>query len=107
MTAQKKVNQRLLETAREMAQGLYDAGVIDAVTLREYDALCLPEVKEFSPREIKRIRLHEKVSQAVFAKFLNTSISTVRQWEQGDRHPRGTSLKLLNVVADKGLGALT
>lgn len=101
------VNKRLFETAHNMACGLYDAGVIDSTTMREYDALCLPPVKDLSANEIKKIRLHERVSQAVFAKFLNTSTSTVRQWEQGDKHPRGTSLKLLNLVADKGLEILT
>ncbi len=103
----KRTKSKILNTVHEMAQGLYDAGVIDATTLREYDALCLPPLKELSARDIKRIRIHEKVSQAVFAKFLNTSVSTVRQWEQGDKHPRGTSLKLLNLVADKGLAVLT
>lgn len=107
MTRKKVINKRMLETAHEMANGLYDAGVIDATTLREYDALCLPTIKELSAKEIKHLRLREKVSQAIFAKFLNASLSTVRQWEQGDKHPRGTSLKLLNLVADKGLAVLT
>ena len=93
----------LLENAHEMAQGLYDAGVIDATTMREFDVLCLPPIKELSPQEIKKIRLHEKVSQAVFALFLNTSVSTIKQWELGEKHPRGTSLRLLNLVAQKGL----
>lgn len=106
MAKKKAMNKRMLETAHEMATGLYDAGVIDATTMREYDALCLPQIRELTAREIKRIRLREKVSQAIFAKFLNTSLSTVRQWEQGDKHPRGTSLKLLNLVANKGLAIL-
>lgn len=55
---------------------------------------------------LKKIRLREKVSQPIFAMYLNTSPSTVRQWEQGEKHPRGTSLKLLNMIADKGLAAL-
>ena len=97
----------LLEVAHEMANDLYEAGVIDAVTMRDYENACIPPVRELSPREIKRIRLHEKVSQAVFAKYLNTSTSTVRQWEQGGKHPRGTSLKLLNLVAIKGLSILS
>jgi DNA-binding transcriptional regulator YiaG len=33
----------------EIANDLYDAGVIDAVIMREYDALCIPEVHELSP----------------------------------------------------------
>lgn len=94
------------EVAHEIANDLYEAGVIDAVTMREYEALCIPPVCELNPREIKHIRLHEKVSQAIFARYLNTSTSTVRQWEQGEKHPRGTSLKLLNLVAEKGLGVL-
>lgn len=97
----------LLEVAHEMATDLYEAGVIDAVTMREYESVCIPPVHELSAREIKQIRLHEKVSQAIFAKYLNTSISTIRQWEQGGKHPRGTSLRLLNLIAAKGLGILS
>lgn len=96
----------MLGTAHEMAKGLYDAGIINATTMREFDILCLPEVKELSSKQIKNIRLREKVSQAVFAKYLNISTSIIRQWEQGEKHPKGTSLKLLNLVADKGLKIL-
>lgn len=96
----------ILENAHEMTKGLYEANIIDATTMREFNALCLPPVKDLSAKEIKKIRLREKVSQAVFAKCLNTSSSTVKQWEQGEKHPRGTSLKLLNLVADKGLSIL-
>ena len=100
------MKKKLKEVACEIANDLYEAGVIDAVTLREYEALSIPPVRELSPREIKRIRLGTKVSQTVFSKYLNTSASTVRQWEQGEKHPRGSSLKLLNMVAEKGLLAL-
>ncbi len=97
----------LLEVAHEMATDLYEAGTFDAVTMREFDSFCIPPVHELSARDIKRIRLHEKVSQAIFAKYLNTSTSTVRQWEQGGKHPRGTSLRLLNLIAAKGLEVLS
>ena len=93
----------VLEVAHEMAKGLYEANIINATTMREFDALCLPPVKDLSATEIKKIRLREKVSQPVFAKWLNTSTSTVKQWEQGEKHPRGTSLRLLNMIAAKGL----
>lgn len=96
----------MLETAHEMAKGLYEAKIIDATTLREFDALCLTPIQDFSPQDIKTLRLREKVSQAVFAKCLNTSTSTVKQWERGEKHPRGTSLKLLDLVFKKGLSVL-
>lgn len=106
MKTKKSKHPTLLEVAYEMATDLYEAGVIDGVTMREYESICIPLAKELTAREIKRIRLHEKVSQAIFAKYLNTSLSTVRQWEQGEKHPRGTSLRLLNLISEKGLGVL-
>ena len=104
--AKKEKHPSILEVVHETAKGLYDAHIIDATTMREFDELCLPPVKDLSSNQIKNIRLREKVSQPVFAKFLNTTLSTVRQWEQGEKHPRGTSLRLLNLVAEKGLGVL-
>lgn len=107
MNKKKKVKHpSLLEVAHEMAKGLHKANIIDTTTMREFDALCLPPIKELSATQIKKIRLRERVSQPVFAMCLNTSTSTIKQWEQGEKHPRGTSLKLLNLVAEKGLSVL-
>jgi putative transcriptional regulator len=97
---------RLLKNLHETAQGLADSGLIDTQTMREFDALCLPPVKNFTAAQIKRLRLRCRASQAVFAAYLNTSPSTVQKWEQGQKHPNGPSLKLLNLVADKGLEVL-
>ena len=96
----------MLETAHEMAKDLYAANIIDTTTMKEFDALCLPPIENLSPKEIKKLRLREHISQPVFAKYLNTSTSTIKQWEQGEKHPRGTSLKLLNLVKTKGLAVL-
>ena len=90
----------------ETADGLHKAGVMDAKTMREFDALCLPPVKQYTPAQIKRIRAKNKASQAVFAAYLNTSPSTVQKWEQGQKKPNGPSLKLLNLVDQKGLETL-
>jgi len=107
-TKKKSTTEQLspLDAIYETATGLYNAGVIDGKTMREFDSLCIPLVQELSPPQIKRVRLKAKVSQAIFAKYLNTSISTIKQWELGKKHPRGTSLKLLNLVANKGLEVL-
>ena len=102
----KTVKDRLDETLLEMATALYDINEMDAVTMRKYQAINAPKVKTFKSNEIKRIRIKEKVSQTVFAKLMNISPETVKKWEQGDRHPTGASLKLLNLVAEHGLQAL-
>jgi len=96
----------ILETVHETAQDLAQAGAMDIATLREFDALCLPPVKEYTPAQIKHIRMVNKASQGVFAAYLNTSPSTVQKWEQGKKKPNGPSRKLLNMVDRKGLEVL-
>lgn len=93
----------LLEVAHDIAADLHRAGAIDAKTMREFDAKCLPPVKKYAPNQIKKIRRRDKVSQAVFAAYLNTSTSTIRQWEQGLKKPSGISLKVLNLIDHHGL----
>ena len=44
-----------------------------------------------------------RVSQAIFAALLNTSVSTVQKWEIGQKRPTGTALKLLHLVRERGL----
>ena len=73
------------------------------VTLREFDRLCLPPVEPLEPMQIKQIRETSRVSQAVFAALLNTSLSTVQKWEIGQKRPTGTALKLLHLVQKRGL----
>lgn len=90
----------------ETAKGLHRAGGLTFTSMREIEAICLPPVKEYSASFIKKIRLKNKVSQAVFAAYLNTSTSTVQKWETGQKRPNGPSMKLINLVAQKGLEAL-
>ncbi len=97
---------KLLDTVHETAAGLRQAGVMSTRTMREFDALCLPPVKNLTAAQIKRLRQRNKASQAVFAAYLNTSPSTVQKWEQGRKRPNGPSMKLLNLVERKGLEAL-
>lgn len=96
----------ILDAVHTSAKDLHAAGTMSDVTLREFDALCLPPVKEITALQIKRIRTKNKATQGVFAAYLNTSKSTVQKWEQGQKKPNGPSLKLLNLVAEKGLEVL-
>jgi len=99
-------NKTILDAVHETASDLHKAGAMSATTMREFDAMCLPPVKEYTANQIRKLRLRHKASQAVFAAYLNTSASTVQKWEQGQKRPNGPSLKLLNVVDQKGLEVL-
>ena len=106
MTAKTKTTNRILEAVHDTARDLRSAGFIDLRRMREYDALCLAPVPKYSSSKIRALRERYNLSQAVLASVLNTSLSTVRQWEIGDKHPSGPSLKLLNLLDKKGLEVL-
>lgn len=99
----RKTKSAILEVVHETAKGLHKAGVMDQVTMREFDRLCLPPIEPLEPEQIRQIRDAARVSQAVFARLLNTSLSTVQKWEIGQKRPTGTALKLLHLVQKRGL----
>ena len=90
----------------ETALGLNDAGLLDKQTMKAFNEVCLTPVEALTPEQIRDIRIKEKASQAVFARYLNVTTGLVSQWERGEKHPRGASLKLLTLVARKGLQAV-
>ena len=102
----KQYKSKIMAAIHETAEDLHAARVMPAQTLREFDALCLTPVEELSPEEIRALRLREEASQAVFARYLNVTAGVVSQWERGEKHPRGTSLKLLTLIKNKGLSAV-
>ncbi len=97
---------KIIESLRDDLASLHEAGAINKVTMREFDAMCPAPVREFGADDIKHLRERLKFSQPVFALHLHTTASTVRKWEHGDTRPAGPALKLLNIIADKGLQAI-
>jgi putative transcriptional regulator len=117
MTKQTKAKAELCGKARmrseivEAMRGLHKVGAVsDAAlaktTIRMLGKEALPKVAALSAAEIAAVREETGVSQAVMAAFLNVAVSTVSQWERGERHPTGAALKLLHVVKRSGIEAL-
>lgn len=90
----------------ETMEALQEVGALDKQTMREFDEACLAPVRVLSPDEIKSIRLRERVSQPVFARYLNVSKNLVSDWERGVKRPGGPALRLLAVIEKKGLRAI-
>ena len=68
-------------------------------TKKELDKLGVKVASvSISAEEIQSIRKTLDVSQSVFAKLLNVSLSSVRQWEQNLRHPSGSTMVLLELL---------
>lgn len=94
---------KMMASIHEGVSDLYRVGGIDKKTIREFDALCLTPVQKMTPAKIRALRTREKISQTVFAAYLNVTPSLVSKWERGEKHPQGASLKLLSLVDKKGL----
>jgi putative transcriptional regulator len=103
MTTTPKAKSRLLESIHETASDLHQLGFIDKRRMQKYDVLCLHPIPEFDAAHIRALRESLSLSQAVLAAVLNMSLSTVRQWENGDKKPSGSSQKLLHLIESKGL----
>jgi putative transcriptional regulator len=88
MTTKRIVKSSILEAVHETAQDLLELDFINKNRMQ------------------RALRDRYKLSQSAFAIVLNTSPSTIRKWEVGDKHPSGPSLKLLNLLDRKGLEVL-
>jgi putative transcriptional regulator len=102
----KRYKSDALAAIHETVSDLHDAGLVNKQTMKNFDERCLTPVPNLSAEEIKAIRLKAGLSQSVFANYLNVSPGIISQWERGEKHPAGASLKLLVIVRNKGIEAI-
>ncbi len=95
----------IVQSITNTIKDLNKSGLVDDITMRNIENLCLPEIQEYSPEKIASIRKEFKLSQAALASIFNISPSTVRKWEQGNKKPAGASRKLLDIIERKGIEA--
>ena len=89
------INDAIASTVKDMLE----ADLEVSFTKKELDKLGVKIVPvSISAEEIQKIRKTLKLSQSVFAKLLNVSLSSVRQWEQGIRTPSGSTMILLELL---------
>jgi putative transcriptional regulator len=106
MSNKQKFKSDAFEAIHSSADALLKVGAITKATMREFDQSCLTTPVELDPQQIKRLREDNHVSQPVFARYLNTSESTVQKWEAGAKRPSGMALKLLGLVQKFGVKIL-
>ena len=106
MSKNKSYKSNIKAAIHQTASDLHDSGLIDKQTMRRFDESCLTPVRVFTAEEIRTLREREEVSQMVFAQYLNVKKDSVSQWERGEKHPSGPSLKLLSLVEKNGLEAI-
>ncbi len=110
--ARKKDNKRLDDALLELAQDfrgtLLSHATADKITMRvlgpHRQEAAKPTV--LTPKEIRTLREHANMSQAVFARLLNVTPGYLSQLERGAKRPTGPALALLNVIKRKGIHAI-
>lgn len=108
MTKKAAQSSRVLRELLESAEGLSAYGLVSKADMARMKALC-EEPPEYPPERVVTIRTRTaKMSQAVFASFLNVSVSTVQKWESptAAKQPSGPAAKLLQLVESKGVDVL-
>jgi putative transcriptional regulator len=97
----------LLETADDMRRtGVMDAAAHDKITLRHLGGQTAETAEPITGAEIRALRERARISQAVFARYLNLTAGYVSQLERGTKRPTGPALVLLNVIRRKGIEAI-
>ena len=100
------MRQSIAKSITSTIKDLNKSGVVDEITMRNIENLCIPDVHEYTPDQIISIRKKFRLSQAALASIFNISPSTVQKWERGNKKPTGASQKLLDIIERKGLQAL-
>ena len=99
---------RVSDEMIEMATLLSKRGIVSMKNLEQIKALGTTP-PTYTPERVATIRKKKaKMSQAVFAGFLNVRPSTVQKWESpaSGKHPVGAAAKLLQIIEKKGIEAV-
>lgn len=102
----KKYRSDAMAAIHETMEALHKVGAVDKQTMRRFDNACLTPVLRLTPRQIRALRERERVSQTVFANYLNVTPNLVSKWERGEKRPSGPALKLLSLVGKHGITAV-
>lgn len=80
-------------------QDMIKSGLKSSFTKKELNTLGVQLTETvITSGKIKEIRKRKNLSQTLFAQLLNVSPSSVRQWEQGKRTPKGSTKVLLELL---------
>ena len=102
-----RLTKALLETADDMHRtGVMDAATHRKITLRHLGSTDDIMVEPMTGDEIREVRERSRLSQAVFARYLNLTVGYISQLERGIKRPSGPALVLLNLIRRKGIKTL-
>lgn len=101
-SASTKYKGEIFEALHRSASALHRVGAMSAQTMRTFDVACIEQPGVWTKSRVRALRERHNMSQPVFAAHLNSTPSTVAQWESGAKRPSKIAAKLLQVLAKHG-----
>jgi putative transcriptional regulator len=96
----------VIASLRNDLEALCDEGLVNKLTLRDFDERNMSKLEQINGEQIKQLRVDNHISQGVLAKYLNMSPVSIQKWERGESKPTGAALKLLNIINNHGLSVV-
>jgi len=94
----------MLETAADLSRH----GLLSKADMVDMRTLCnAPPV--YTAKRVAAVRTKmARMSQSVFAEFMNVSVSAVQKWEspESGKHPTGAAAKLIQIIEKRGVEVL-
>ena len=76
----------------------FEQGDPDVVSKTAVHKMKVNPVPDFTPKEIKEIRLRSAMTQSVFAACIGVTKKAVESWEGGRSHPDGAARRTLSLM---------
>ena len=73
------------------------------ITIKQLNQKLYPDPKFFGKEEVVGLRKKFGLSQVAFARVIACSLSSVRQWERGERRPDKPYRLLMQMIEKSGL----
>lgn len=99
---------RMLADMIDTAADLNRHGLLSRDDMAQIRALCEPP-PVYTAERVAQVRVQRaRMSQSVFAEFLNVSVSAVQKWEspESGKHPTGAAAKLIQLIDKRGVEVL-
>jgi putative transcriptional regulator len=97
---------RIIREITEEAEELHSLGFMSDKKLETIKSISIPKLNPYTADEVKALRKKLHLTQNILAKCIHVSPSLVKKWEQGARHPSGSNLLALHLIAKCGIKPL-
>lgn len=100
------MRESIVKSVKNTVQDLHRSGLVDDITMKNIENLCLPEVQDFPLKKLFPFVRSSGSAKQLLPVFLISVHQRYRSRSKAIKKPAGASKKLLDIMERKGLDAL-